>query len=120
MLQADGGTRTASITGACVAVAMAFRAWQARGELKANPLKELVAAVSVGLVNGRPVLDLDYVEDKDAAVDMNVVLTAGGRFVEVQGAGEEATFSPEEFSALVDLGRRGVAHLVEQQRAALV
>lgn len=119
VLQADGGTRTASITGACVAAALAFRAWQARGDLKQSPLREMVAAVSVGLVNGRPVLDLDYVEDKDAAVDLNVVLTAGGRFVEVQGAGEEATFSPEEFSALVDLGRRGVAGLVERQRAAL-
>ena len=102
-----------------MAATLAFRALQARGELKENPLKELVAAVSVGLVNGRPVLDLDYVEDKDAAVDLNVVLTAGGRFVEVQGAGEEATFSPEEFTALVDLGRRGVARLVKQQRAAL-
>ena len=119
VLQADGGTRTASITGACVAATLAFRALQARGELKENPLRELVAAVSVGLVNGRPVLDLDYVEDKDAAVDLNVVLTAGGRFVEVQGAGEEATFSPEEFTALVDLGRRGVARLVERQREAL-
>ncbi len=119
VLQADGGTRTASITGACVAAALAFRALRERGELKADPLKEMVAAVSVGLVNGRPVLDLNYVEDKDAAVDLNVVLTAGGRFVEVQGAGEEATFSPEEFSALVDLGRRGVAQLVERQRAAL-
>ena len=119
VLQADGGTRTASITGACVAAALAFRALQAKGELKQNPLRELVAAVSVGLVNGRPVLDLDYVEDKDAAVDLNVVLTAGGQFVEVQGAGEEATFSPEEFTALVDLGRTGVARLVEEQRAAL-
>lgn len=119
VLQADGGTRTAAITGACVAAALAFRTLQTRGELKQNPLRELVAAVSVGLVNGRPVLDLDYVEDKDASVDLNVVLTAGGRFVEVQGAGEEATFSPEEFTALVDLGRTGVARLVEQQRAAL-
>ena len=119
VLQADGGTRTASITGACVAAALAFRALRGKGELKENPLKEMVAAVSVGMVNGRPVLDLDYVEDKDAAVDLNVVLTAGGRFVEVQGAGEEATFSAEEFTALVDLGRKGVARLVEQQGAAL-
>ena len=119
VLQADGGTRTASITGACVAVALAGQALVAAGKLKTIPLKQLVAAVSVGMVGGRPVLDLDYIEDRDAAVDFNVVMTAEGRFVEVQGAGEEATFSGEEFSALVELGRRGAAVLVEQQRVVL-
>ncbi len=119
VLQADGGTRTASITGACVAVALAGQALVAAGKLAAVPLKQLVAAVSVGMVEGRPVLDLDYIEDRDAAVDLNLVMTDDGRFVEVQGAGEEATFSADEFSALVDLGRRGAATLVEGQRALL-
>ena len=119
VLQADGGTRTASITGGCVAVALACRALCERGEIKRSPLRQLVAAVSVGMVGGRPVLDLDYVEDKDAAVDFNVVLTEDGRFVEVQGAGEEATFSQEEFEALVALGKTGVAEIIGLQRAAL-
>jgi len=78
-----------------------------------------VAAVSVGMVGGRPVLDLDYIEDKDAAVDFNLVLTEDGQFVEVQGAGEESTFSQEEFAALVALGTRGVAELIERQRRVL-
>ena len=119
VLQADGGTRTASITGGCVAVAMACRALVASGRVARSPLRQLVAAVSVGMVEGRPVLDLDYVEDKDAAVDFNVVLTEEGRFVEVQGAGEESTFSQDEFHALVDLGTRGVRELVERQCAIL-
>ncbi len=119
VLQADGGTRTASISGACLAVALACRALLERGEVARSPLRQLVAAVSVGMVGGRPVLDLDYVEDKDAVVDFNLVLTADGRFVEVQGAGEEATFSQEEFDALVKLGKKGVAELVERQQAHL-
>jgi ribonuclease PH len=119
VLQADGGTRTAAITGACVAVALACRELVRRGELASSPLARLVAAVSVGMVHGEPVLDLDYIEDKDAAVDLNVVLTEEGRFVEVQGAGEEATFSQEEFLALIALGRHGVAELIRQQRAVL-
>jgi ribonuclease PH len=119
VLQADGGTRTASITGACLAVALACRELQRRGEIERSPMARLVAAVSVGIVAGEPVLDLDYVEDKDAAVDLNVVLTDEGRFVEVQGAGEEATFSQEEFLSLIALGRKGVAQLIERQRAAL-
>ena len=120
VLQADGGTRTASITGGCVAIALACRALVASGKVAVSPLRQLVAAVSVGMVEGRPVLDLDYIEDKDAAVDFNVVLTEEGRFVEVQGAGEESTFSPEEFQALVALGSQGVRALVDQQRAALL
>jgi ribonuclease PH len=119
VLQADGGTRTASITGACLAVALACRELEKRGEVARSPLARLVAAVSVGVVGGEPVLDLDYVEDKDAAVDLNVVLTEEGRFVEVQGAGEEATFSQEEFLALIALGKQGVAELIRQQRAVL-
>ena len=119
VLQADGGTRTASITGGCVAVALACQGLLARGEVKRSPVKRLVAAVSVGMVGGRPVLDLDYIEDKDAAVDFNLVLTEDGQFVEVQGAGEESTFSQEEFAALVALGKQGVAELVGRQREAL-
>ena len=119
VLQADGGTRTASITGGCVAIAMACRALVASGKVARSPLHQLVAAVSVGMVEGRPVLDLDYVEDRDAAVDFNVVLTEEGRFVEVQGAGEESTFSREEFHALVELGSQGVRELIERQKAAI-
>ena len=119
VLQADGGTRTASITGGCVAAALACQSLLRSGKVTENPLARLVAAVSVGIVAGRPVLDLDYVEDKDAAVDFNVVLTDEGRFVEVQGAGEESTFSQEEFHALVALGSRGVAELITRQREVL-
>ncbi len=119
VLQADGGTRTASITGGCVAIALACRDLITKGQITRSPLKGLVAAVSVGLVEGRAVLDLDYIEDKDAAVDFNVVLTEEGRFVEVQGAGEESTFSEEEFHRLVNLGKKGVRDLIVQQRAVL-
>ena len=119
VLQADGGTRTASITGGCVAIALACRKLVTSGKVPRSPLHKLVAAVSVGMVAGRPVLDLDYVEDKDAAVDFNVVLTEEGRFVEVQGAGEEGTFSHEEFQALVALGSQGVRELIDRQRAVL-
>ena len=119
VLQADGGTRTASITGGCVAAALACQALLRTGKVTENPLVRLVAAVSVGMVAGRPVLDLDYIEDKDAAVDFNVVLTDEGRFVEVQGAGEESTFSQDEFQALVALGSRGVGELITRQQAVL-
>ncbi len=119
VLQADGGTRTASITGGCVAIALACRALVENGKVARSPLRQLVAAVSVGMVAGRPVLDLDYIEDKDAAVDFNVVLTEEERFVEVQGAGEESTFSQEEFLSLVALGRKGVGELIDCQRAIL-
>ena len=119
VLQADGGTRTAAITGGCVAAALAFQSLVKAGKVARSPLRQLVAAVSVGIVEGRPVLDLDYIEDKDAAVDFNLVLTEEGRFVEVQGAGEEATFSQEEFEALVALGKQGVGELIRQQRTLL-
>lgn len=119
VLQADGGTRTASITGGCLAMALACRQLVKTGEMAKSPMKQLVAAVSVGIVQGEAALDLDYREDKDAAVDFNVVLTEEGRFVEVQGAGEESTFSEEEFQTLVTLGRQGVAQLIERQRAVL-
>ena len=119
VLEADGGTRTTSVTGALIALVDALHA--IRGQLDpARPvLKDAVAAVSVGLVDGRAVLDLDYQEDAAASVDMNVVMTRGGRFVEVQGTGEEATFSESELTALVKLAKGGIAELIELQRSAL-
>lgn len=116
VLEADGGTRTAGITGALVALVDAIATIP---DLAANPLRDSVAAISVGIVEGRPVLDLDYVEDVQAEVDMNVVMTGEGRFVEVQGTGEEATFSDEELAALLKLARGGVAEIREIQRKAL-
>ena len=119
VLAADGGTRTASITGACVAAALACRQLISAGLIKKNPIRQLVAAVSVGVVNGAPVLDLDYIEDKDAAVDMNVVMTAAGSFVEVQGSGEESTFTDEELAAMLALARSGIGELLAAQKTAL-
>jgi len=119
VLQADGGTRTASITGGCVAMELAARKLIAAGTLAASPIHKMVAAVSTGIVAGRPVLDLDYVEDKDAAVDFNLVLTEDGQFVEIQGSGEEATFSDEEFQAMLALGKKGVDELITMQREAI-
>lgn len=118
VLQADGGTRTASITGACVAVSIASASLVKAGLLARSPLKSFVAAVSVGIVTGLPLLDLNYEEDKSASVDMNVVATEDGRFVEIQGAGEESTFSQEEFASMLDLGMRGIAELISAQRVA--
>ena len=112
VLEADGGTRTASITGALVALVDAIGTL---GELPRYPLRDSVAAISVGIVDGVPLLDLDYREDVDAEVHMNVVMTGAGRFVEVQGTGEEATFSETELAAMLKLARTGV----EQIRALL-
>ncbi len=119
VLQADGGTRTASITGACVAMELASRKLIAAGKLAASPIHKLLAAISVGIVAGAELLDLDYSEDKDAAVDFNLVLTEDGQFVEVQGSGEESTFSDAEFQAMLELGKKGVADLIALQRAAI-
>jgi ribonuclease PH len=119
VIQADGGTRTASITGACVALADALNGLQARGALKQNPLQQMVAAVSVGMVDGVPVLDLDYAEDSGAETDMNVVMTEAGGFVEVQGTAEAAPFSAAELQAMLDLARTGIAELNALQRRAL-
>jgi len=119
VLAADGGTRTASITGACVAAALACRQLMSAGLIKKNPIRQLVAAVSVGVFNGAPVLDLDYIEDKDAAVDMNVVMTAAGSFVEVQGSGEESTFTDAELAAMLALARSGIGELLAAQKTAL-
>ena len=116
VLQADGGTRTAAITGACVAVGLAGRKLVEDKLIKKMPVKSYVAAVSVGVVEGTPVLDLNYVEDKDATVDMNVVMTEEGRFVEVQGAGEESTFGEEDLAQMLGLARKGIAELIRAQR----
>ena len=119
VLAADGGTRTAAINGAAVALVEAL-AWMKRKKLISGvPLNGLVAAVSVGLLHGKPVLDLDYQKDKDAEVDMNVVMTSGGGFVELQGTGEKTPFSGEQLSAMLDLARSGIEKIFAIQRAAL-
>jgi ribonuclease PH len=117
VLQADGGTRTAAITGACVAVALAGKRLLAKQLIKKLPVKHFVGAVSVGVVAGAPVLDLNYLEDKDAAVDMNVVMTDDARFVEVQGSGEESTFADEELTQMLGLARKGIRELIAAQQA---
>ncbi len=119
VLQADGGTRTASITGAYTALALACRRLEARGDLERSPLQDSVAAVSVGVVDGEVRLDLPYEEDARADVDMNVVATGQGRFIEVQGTGEEATFSADELQAMTELALAGVEELTQIQRTAL-
>ena len=119
VLDADGGTRCAAITGASVALELALRHLQARGELREWPLREHVAAVSVGVVKGEPMLDLCYVEDSAAEVDMNVVMTAGGKFVEVQGTAERAPFSHDDLQALLALAGGGLKQLFALQQAAL-
>ncbi|HEX4131009.1 MAG TPA: ribonuclease PH [Pirellulales bacterium] len=119
VLEADGGTRTASITGAFIALADAVHSLATLPIPGRRPLTDNVAAVSVGIVAGHPVLDLDYAEDVDAAVDMNVVLTGSGRFVEVQGTGEKATFDDAQLAALLKLARKGIATLAASQKAAL-
>ncbi|NMG55334.1 ribonuclease PH [Aromatoleum aromaticum] len=119
VLQADGGTRTAAITGACVAVHDAFGKLVGEGKLPHSPLREFVAAVSVGVFQGVPVLDLDYAEDSGCDTDMNVVMTGSGGFVEVQGTAEGATFSRAELNALLELAESGIRRLVEAQKAAI-
>jgi len=119
VLQADGGTRTASITGAWVALADALNGLVSRGLLKTSPLRDSVAAVSVGLVDGRPLLDLCYDEDSRAEVDMNVVVTGDGRFVEVQGTAEAEPFTGSQLDLLRDLALSGCAELAQRQRLAL-
>jgi len=120
VLQADGGTRTASITGASIAAALACAKLRAQGAIALWPIRCLVGAVSVGLVGGQVLLDLNYEEDKDAAVDMNLVMTSTGVFVEVQGAGEEATFSTEELNRMIELGETGIRRLIASQRELLL
>jgi ribonuclease PH len=118
VLQADGGTRTAAITGAWVALADAVDRLLVAGKLERTPLRDSVAAVSVGIVGGRPLLDLDYLEDSGASVDMNIVMTGDGRFVELQGTAEDEPFTDAELEALRELGRQGCRQLAVRQRAA--
>jgi len=119
VLQADGGTRTAAITGSYVALSLAIRKLQADGRLTESPLLDAVAAVSVGLVNQQPLLDLCYLEDAAATVDMNLVMTSAGEFIELQGTGEEATFSESQLASLLALGKAGIRELLNAQMAAL-
>lgn len=119
VLQADGGTRTAAISGAYVAARLATQRLLRDGVLKEDPIKTSVAAVSVGLWQGLEVLDLPYVEDRDAQVDFNVVMTGGGDFVEVQGTGEEATFSQAQLDALLSLARKGIAEISAAQQEVI-
>jgi ribonuclease PH len=119
VLQADGGTRTASITGAYVAFALACRRLQRANKIQRSPLTGEVAAISVGLVDGTPLLDLKYDEDSRAEVDMNIVCTGDGRFIEVQGTAEGSPFTREEMDQLLILARQGIDHLLQAQRAAL-
>jgi ribonuclease PH len=116
VLQADGGTRTASICGAFVALHDALSRLQQKGQLSEHPLKDAVAAVSVGVIDGIPMLDLPYEEDSRAEVDMNVVMTGSGKFVEVQGTAEGEAFSRDELNQMLSLAERGIAHLVEEQK----
>ena len=119
VLQADGGTRTAAITGAYLAARLAIRRLLDAKKIAENPLTDSVAAVSVGLYQGGVLLDLNYLEDRDAEVDANVVMTGRGQFVEVQSSGEEATFSHEQLDQLLGLARQGLAELAAQQAAFL-
>lgn len=119
VLQADGGTRTASITGAAVALSVAMNRLIARGALEKNPMRQLVSAVSVGKLGGAPLLDLCYAEDHDAEVDMNIVMTEKGEYVEVQGSGEEAVFTAEEMSQMLALAHKGISTISAAQKEAI-
>ena len=119
VLQADGGTRTASITGAYVAAQIAVQKLLIADELEENPFNDSVAAVSVGIFENTPILDLNYIEDKDASVDANLVMTGSGQFVEVQSSGEEATFTREEMDALLELGTNGIQSINKLQNKAI-
>jgi ribonuclease PH len=119
VLQADGGTRTAAITGASLAVAIACRKFAKEKKLDAPPVQKLVAAVSAGILEGNAIVDLNYEEDKVVTVDFNLVATEDGEFVEVQGSGEEATFAQSQLDEMLALGRKGIAELIAAQRAVL-
>jgi ribonuclease PH len=119
VLQADGGTRTAAITGASLAVAIACRKLATEKKVDAPPVRKLVAAVSAGILSGNAIVDLNYEEDKAVSVDFNLVATEDGELVEVQGSGEEATFSQSQLDAMLAIGRKGIAELIAAQRAVL-
>ena len=119
VIQADGGTRTASITGACVALADAINWLKANGKVKGEPLRQKIAAVSVGIYKGEAVLDLDYAEDSSAETDLNVVMTEKGGFVEIQGTAEGEAFTPDELNAMLALAQKAIAELSEVQKSSL-
>jgi ribonuclease PH len=119
VLQADGGTRTAAITGGMVALVDALNGLQRSGILKNDPLISFVAAVSVGIYKGSPVLDLDYLEDSSADSDINIVMTEGGKLIEIQGTAEKAPFDRDELNGLLDLGQSGIQSLIAMQRQAV-
>jgi ribonuclease PH len=119
VIQADGGTRTAAITGSCVALVDAVKFIQLKNNLINNPFKQLIAAVSVGIYAGEAILDLDYLEDSKAGMDMNVVMTEDGSFIEVQGTAENGTFTQNQLNQLLDLARSGITQLIKKQRAVL-
>lgn len=119
VIQADGGTRTASITGSFVALHLALQKLQAAGQIASLPIKDHVAAVSVGIVEGQPVLDLEYVEDSNADVDMNIVMTEAGAFVEIQGTAEGEPYSRSELDTLLALAEKGIKELIDLQKQAL-
>ncbi|MEP4890770.1 MAG: ribonuclease PH [Aliiglaciecola sp.] len=119
VIQADGGTRTASITGACVALVDALTYMRSKGILKANPLKFMIAALSVGVYKGNAIADLEYLEDSDAETDMNVVMTETGKLIEVQGTAEGEPFSFDEMSEMLELAKHGLRELFDVQKSAL-
>ncbi len=119
VIQADGGTRTASISGAFVALAIAMKRHRKSGRMRKNPLHGQVAAISVGIYGGVPVLDLDYEEDSEAETDMNIVMNDAGRFIEVQGTAEGHAFTDDEFAAMISLARRGIDDIIVEQNKAI-
>lgn len=119
VIQADGGTRTASITGACVAMVDAINWLKAKGKVKGEPLKQMIAAVSVGIYKGEAVLDLDYAEDSTAETDLNVIMTENGGFVEIQGTAEGEAFTPDELNAMLALAQKAIGELSAKQKEAL-
>ena len=119
MIQADGGTRTASITGGCVALVDAVNYLLEKGTLKASPIKQLIASVSVGIYNGHAVLDLDYIEDSKAETDMNIVMTDSGGFIELQGTGEDGHFSNAQLQEMIALAEHGISQLIALQKQSI-
>lgn len=119
VIQADGGTRTAAISGAWVALHDALAMWHESGKIARIPLRDQLAAVSVGMVGGELLLDLDYSEDSQAEIDMNLVMMGSGEFVEIQGTGEQLSFSRQRLNEMLDLGEKGLSHILEVQKAAV-
>ena len=120
VIQADGGTRTAAISGGFVALSLALKQMQQCNILSSNPIKQHIAAISVGIYQGTPVLDLDYIEDSQCDTDMNVIMNHQGEFVEIQGTAEGATFGQDELNAMLDLAKQGIASIIEKQKEAIL